>query len=303
MPADDAGRPRWAALGASARGSVHKRVDRPNEDAVGWIADPSGHWAVVAAADGHGHELAVRADVGSRLAVEAATEVFRRRCTSLLNEGGTFSVETESASVLARWQTAVQSHLDLEPWDDQERQQSGNPGEIEQHPAVAYGTTLLVCAAAGDQLIFCQIGDGEMALVNGGGRVGRPLPDDDRLVGTRTTSLASRTASDDFRGATLVSSAGSIGAVVLATDGYVQSFTEDDGYARAAADVWRLLGDIGPEAVAHALGGWLASTSGDGSGDDATMAVLYDANALVVRGDSGARAGSGGSSRSAGGGD
>ena len=62
----------WATAAASVIGSVHLRHHLPNQDSVRtWT---SGSASVVALADGHGHHLHFRSDVGSALAARCAVE-------------------------------------------------------------------------------------------------------------------------------------------------------------------------------------------------------------------------------------
>ena len=57
---------RWAVTSASQIGSVHLRDHRPLQDSSLTWAD--GDAAVIAVADGHGHHLHFRSDVGADLA-------------------------------------------------------------------------------------------------------------------------------------------------------------------------------------------------------------------------------------------
>ena len=75
-----------------------------------------------------------------------------------------------------------------------------------------------------------------------------------------------------------MSAAANAEILVVASDGYVNSFSAEDGFFAAGRDLWQLIHESGPEPVVEALAGWLESTSVDGTGDDATAAVLYDAS-------------------------
>jgi hypothetical protein len=271
---------RWEVFGATARGSLHARVGRQNQDAYGCRADPAGRWAIAALADGHGHELAVRAGTGARLAVDLAMALSADYCR---REGPTAgSVGEEMARLLVEtWRSAVEQHLDGSPWSKDELERCGRTDLLLEHPVSGYGTTVILTVAREATVLCWQLGDGESLAVTSAGAVVPTLPDDARLVGTRTTSLASRSAEGDFRFSTLDAGATAIAALVSASDGYVNSFTDDDGYAQAARDIWKLIGDKGAPAVADSLQGWLASTSAEGTGDDATMTVLYDAAAAL----------------------
>lgn len=272
---------RWAAFGASVRGPAHEREGRPNQDAVACLVGDSGGWAIAAVADGHGHLLAVRADVGSRLAVAAAVnEALRLRDDE---DPERFSAQALGEALTHTWRESVLADLASKPLSDSELERSGNAETLETHPESAFGTTVVVTLAVGDRVLACQVGDGDIVVVDSGGGVAHPVPPDMRLIGTKTTSLASPSALDDLRIARLDLARTNVEAVVVATDGYVNSFSADDGFAAAARDLWKLLGDIGPEAVQAELEGWLASTSAEGTGDDASLVLLYDEARLSPR--------------------
>jgi hypothetical protein len=272
----------WAAFGASVRGTAHSRAELPNEDAVSFRSDDDGQWAVVAVADGHGHTLAVRAEAGARLAVNIATDA---ALSCWLDASGSANSDDDATAnllqgvVVGAWSAAVEADLAASPLSDAELEHSGDAASIAAHPALAYGTTLLASFALGDSIVVCQIGDGDIVAITRDGRILRPLRADSRLVGTRTTSLASKSATVDFRGSHIGDA--EVEVVVVATDGYVNSFSADDGFATAGRDLWKLLHQIGPRAVEAQLGGWLESTSSDGTGDDASLAILYDRTSMA----------------------
>jgi serine/threonine protein phosphatase PrpC len=278
-------RHRWAAFGGSARGAAHIRDLLPNEDAVAWDSDEEGRWAVVAVADGHGHAVAVRAAAGARLAVGVAIDRAVACCRDLRGADALLAKETAQRlqeEVTVEWQAALEADLASAPLSEAELASSGSRQTLSSQPHLAYGTTLLVTLAAGASIVAFQIGDGDVVAVRTDGQVLRPLPVDDRLVGTRTTSLASRTANSDFRASQVAADEDSIEVVIAATDGYVNSFSADDGFAEAGRDLWKLLHEVGPSTVQGALVGWLESTSSEGTGDDATLAILFDRSAIPV---------------------
>jgi hypothetical protein len=252
----------------------------PNEDAVGCHLDESGRWAATAVADGHGHALAVRADKGARLAVDIALEAARSCWESLGGQAERFAgaavAERLPAAMASSWLASVERDLAQMPLTASELDSSGNREALVTHPEIAFGTTLIVALAVAGSIVACQIGDGDLVAVNHDGTVFHLLPVDSRLVGTKTTSLASRTAFDDFRTGHVDADKAGIEVVVAATDGYVNSFSADDGFAAAGRDLWRLIREKGPSSVAGALPSWLESTSTDGTGDDATLALLFD---------------------------
>jgi len=267
------------------RGTAHVREARPNQDAVGWRTGDAGRWAVTAVADGHGHSLAVRADTGARLAVDVALDAARSCWEDLGGEADRFAggavADELPAAVATRWLASVRQHLAASPFSPSELEGSGNAEALAAHPETAYGTTLIVVLAVAGSVVSCQIGDGDLVAVRRDGGVCRLLPADNRLVGTKTTSLASRTASSDFRSGHVEVDEAAIELVVAATDGYVNSFSADDGFTAAGRDIWKLIHEVGPSSVEGALASWLESTSSDGTGDDASLTLLFDESDLA----------------------
>ncbi len=275
---------RWFTFGASVQGSAHVRDSIPNQDAVAFEQADDGLWGAIAVADGHGHALAVRAGWGARLAVETALGAARDCWEALDGDSARFVGEQVAAklpsAIATTWLGLVERHISVSPFTEPELIRSGHAESISTHPELAYGTTLLLCLAIADSMVTCQVGDGDFLAVRSNGEVMRLLPPDDRLIGTTTTSLASRSAEDDFRSSHLDVRLEQIEVVVAATDGYVNSFRGDEGFATAGRDLHALLHDAGPSAVEGSLANWLESTSTEGTGDDASMALLYDAAAL-----------------------
>lgn len=65
----------WYVVSASVQGAAHKRAGKPNQDAVlDRRADDAWEIVVAAVADGHGSSKSFRSAIGSKLAVESATE-------------------------------------------------------------------------------------------------------------------------------------------------------------------------------------------------------------------------------------
>src|SRR5690606_24305133 len=76
IPLQMSGKPAWHVTGASARGAVHARAQRPNQDAIAWHA-PQGpdDSLVLTVADGHGSPRYLRSHRGAKLAVTLAVEI------------------------------------------------------------------------------------------------------------------------------------------------------------------------------------------------------------------------------------
>jgi hypothetical protein len=255
----------WQALSASVRGAIHVRKGRPNQDAVATIE--SGGVQIAAVADGHGGDRYVRSDTGSQLGVSIACAVVVDQLAS-----GTPLADLASAVppvLVARWREAVLADVAAHPFTEEETERAGS--SLDADPTIAYGATLLLVAAA-DEIAVLQLGDGDVCVGTADGGVLTPVPTDDRLVASQTTSLCLPTAVDDFRSALLVPEQ-RVDLVLMSTDGYGNSFADAGWHATVVADLRRIISDDGVERVEAQLARWLEE-SAEAAGDDTTVALL-----------------------------
>jgi serine/threonine protein phosphatase PrpC len=266
----EAGLEEWCWAAASARGSQHDRRRLPNQDAVAVSTVDGQPGALVAAvADGHGGDRYVRSDVGSRYAVEVACAA----ATALLSTGATLREATGTAlrtAIVDRWRQLVQQDAAARPFGDDERGRAGTP--LDAEPEIAYGATLLLTLATQDGLALLQLGDGDIVVATAARTVVSPVPSDDRLVAGMTTSLCLPTAVDDFRVA-LVPAGQRPDLVLVASDGYGNSFASSDWREAVMTDLRRVIATGGLAAVERNLPAW-AAQSAEAAGDDVTVAVL-----------------------------
>ncbi len=66
--------------------------------------------------------------------------------------------------------------------------------------------------------------------------------------------------------------------VLITTDGYVNAFTSNAGFLKAATDILALGRSEGWDYVEKHLSQWLEEASMQGSGDDVTVALLVPKN-------------------------
>ena len=227
---------------------------------------------VLALADGHGSERCFRSDVGSRLAVGGAV---RALASALANRDDMTDLETLghlTQRIVREWRDSVRSDLRLFPLTHAECTRADT-----QQPLLPYGTTLCAVAVSPSCIFYLQLGDGDILAVSDEGRVRRPLPPDERLFANHTTSLCSPRAADEFRvGFQLVDEHSPPPALILiSTDGYANSFTDERGFLRVGPDLLTMLRTEGVEPVRDCLPVWLEEASRLGSGDDVTLGLLY----------------------------
>ena len=282
--------PSWRVLGASVRGASHLHNGLPNQDAL-WIEARTG--AVVAVvADGHGGARHFRSADGARLAVQAAQEVLWALVSAFApatrSEWAQLAAVELPQRIVSRWveltraDFAQRSFSDQELLDVESREGADAAASVCADPLLAYGATLLAALAVPGTLIIAQLGDGDVLLVDAAGRTKRPVPRDERLLGSLTTSLCRPGAESDFRSVVLEGKDACPALLLLSTDGYANSFCSDADYLKVGADFLEFLRRDGVGAVGRQLPAILEDASANGSGDDITLAMLVgDLDAVV----------------------
>lgn len=267
---------RWQAFGHSIQGATHRRHGLPNQDSLKLLNENGEHWPIiVAVADGHGSSKCPRSHIGSEFAVKAAVDVL----SAALSRGTAPDCRRIASELIKEWRNAVTEHLAEHPPDGVSGDCSILSGPslpvMVENSFLAYGTTIVVVGATEEGMLFLQIGDGDILTVSGNGDVIRPLPPDRRLFANETTSLCSGTAAVDCRAVWIPDGEERPRLVMLATDGYPNSFPHDAGFLKAASDLHMLLVEEGRVTVERELERWLDETSIEGSGDDITLTLLY----------------------------
>jgi hypothetical protein len=127
-----------------------------------------------------------------------------------------------------------------------------------------------------------QLGDGAILNVSATCEVTKPLPEDARLLANETTSMCLKDAEKDFRfWVQPISAEQSPALILLSTDGYLNSFSNEAGFFQAGTDILNMLGsDNGFESVSENLKSWLEEATQMGSGDDCTVGIIYRPDAL-----------------------
>jgi hypothetical protein len=259
----------WEMFGASVRGAAHSRDGRPNQDCIGWARD--GGAGVLAAADGHGSAKSFRSDRGSRFAVQAAvkeilTLIGPHDAPVSLSAIKRMAGGALPQEIVKRWIEVVD--IDLREPDGESRVEVGSG------PLIAYGSTILAVGLTGSFAVYCQLGDGDILCVSDEGECVRPLDKDERLFANETTSLCAPQAWRDFRVAFQVFSERTPAMILLATDGYSNSYRDDSGFLKVGTDILGAIRCEGWESVKNDLPEWLSETSLRGSGDDITVGLI-----------------------------
>ncbi|MCY7348833.1 MAG: protein phosphatase 2C domain-containing protein [Pyrinomonadaceae bacterium] len=284
----------WRVIGETVPGASHIRAGIPNQDSILCVRESSRSLPIiVSVADGHGSAKCFRSDFGSQFAVKKAAQIVgefldERRGKFDLAEIESVGKDYLPKEFVKKWRKTAEYHLKNNPFTEDEfkklEEKSGANSRklIEENPLLAYGTTSLTVAMEDDFILYMQLGDGDILNVLGAGEVTKPLPEDARLLANETTSLCLPKAEEDFRFLVQkISAEASPQMILLSTDGYLNSFSDEAGFFQAATDILQMLRtENGFNDVNDNLKAWLEEATQMGSGDDCAVAIIYRPDAV-----------------------
>ena len=275
----------WHLYGSSVRGTTHVAKGLVNQDAIKWLPQGRrGELAIMAVADGHGS--AIRSDQGSKFAVTVAIRLLFNIMTREIDPtgGGISSLKSIVYSSLPKaichnWEQEVDAHIAKNPFTTKEesflKAKLGSTITLEK-ARIAYGSTLLVAAIKDFFAVYAQISDGDILVVDKGGKVSNPVRNEDQLLTNETASLCHSNNWNEFR----------INfqeycdydylpeLILLATDGYSNSFSPYESFEKIGSDYLSMIRLEGLNALKNRLRKILIDTSKTGSGDDITVGII-----------------------------
>jgi serine/threonine protein phosphatase PrpC len=265
----------WCTLAGSHVGANHVRVEMPNQDAyavrpeLAGAADPS-DTVVLAVADGHGSAAHPRSAAGAEIATEKLVDLamsFSAACArnEPLRTLKSAAEEQIPRELVRKWREGVRAHATA----------AANPLGTRDDDEVflAYGSTLLGAVITPRLLVCWQLGDGELAIVEGA-NVSFPLAPAERQLGVETDSLCQPDAWSRVRVHWQPLHGACPDLVLLATDGLVNSYADHAGFEAFGVGMLERIRSAGVAAVRDQLDGWLAKAA-EFSGDDATLAAAW----------------------------
>jgi hypothetical protein len=240
-------------------GASHVRAGKPCQDAIRGVRE--GAIVALAVADGHG--TSEHGDVGARIAVEVAIEQLLEFARGL-DSGRLVDIRMVHAYAKDR----LRSQL-VRAWTARVREHAGSETAALQ----PYGSTLLVALASPSYLLLGQLGDGDILLVDAGGRVERPIAPDPRHFAEETTSLCQSDAWTAMR-VHVAPAPDAEALLVLSTDGYSKSYATDAIFELIGPDYLDMLREHGADGVEARLPEILEQVTAGGSGDDIALGML-----------------------------
>lgn len=290
--ADERTTPEWRVIGETVPGASHLRAGIPNQDSILQLrGSGTGLPLILSASDGHGSNKCFRSDRGSRFAVKKAAQLVGEFLDERRGRFDFAEIESTAKEWLARkfvgsWRRSVEADLKAKPFTAEEfatLEKKDGPRAVklvEANPSLAYGATSLTIAVEESFILYLQLGDGDILTVSEAGEVARSLPEDARLFANETTSLCSPDAEKDFRFRLQDITGNRPALILLSTDGYVNSFSDEAGFLKVGADLLEMLRTDGFDYVNKSLKGWLEEATHQGSGDDTTLGIVCRMDAL-----------------------
>ena len=283
---------KYIAENISVRGYSHILAGTDCQDhSVSWSNDD---YIAAIVCDGHGGTKYIRSTDGARIAcfvgqillsefmreLRSNKELSRKFCFSA--DGREEMLLQLSRAIIQEWNKHVMDDCVRSPLEQDERfaaLSEADRADIMREQTKAYGSTFVAAILAADYYIILKLGDGNVCLVRGGGKaefaekysVGL---EDDNLQFNLTTSLCDTHADVDFRYAFQFYNAQDLHAIVLTSDGIINSYTNEESFLSLIKNIYLSFSDREEENAEAELKDFLVALSQKGSGDDLSVAIL-----------------------------
>jgi len=258
----------WQVISSSVLGATHLQHHKPNQDALRHYQAAPGLPLIMAVADGHGGEKYTHSDFGAKFAVKAAItvlkETFKNPADFSLTQIKRLAENDIPKAIVRSWREKVDEFCLRQPDLNNE------------HKYRHFGTTLLVAMLLPECILYWQLGDGDIVVVEENQQIHRPIATDSRLLGNETTSLCGKTPWFDFRCCfhPLLNEQLPC-CILLSTDGYSNAYSSNADFEQTVLDIVALIKSEGLLWVKEQLPDWLEEASHKGSGDDISVGILY----------------------------
>lgn len=258
-------------LSITSIGYSHVRLGKPCQDFSSSYSD--GERTVLTACDGHGGDLYIRSQRGSKLAALAAHSVLLGVDPHLFQAYSEPEIEHKlKLEILCKWNRLVERDLARRPLRKRElaclteREREA----LRQNPLKAYGSTLGAAMRLGNRLVCVGLGDGGCFLLKDGAILSAFLDGEEEPVANVTHSLCGENAFSHMHAR--IFDMRRYDGVLLCTDGVLSPYQTIENFRRAFVRpvVCRVLEGKSDEVKSFV--GTLGIQSG--VGDDVSLALL-----------------------------
>ncbi|OQA76348.1 MAG: hypothetical protein BWY32_03091 [bacterium ADurb.Bin243] len=282
----------WNIISGSVIGSSHARVGLKNQDAENhWVTEcAAGHTIplVLAISDGHGSVKSFRSHTGSeyavKVAVRAVRDFFDECSKNNIDNLSLIKDELENRlprKIVQAWREEVETDVSRNPFTEEELKELEKKSDARSVEAVlkdnkiVYGSTLLMAGIHNAFMFYMQLGDGDILSVYEDGTTVRAVARDEKLIANETTSFCSKDPWNEFRIKFYPVNADFKfpELILISTDGYSNSFRDDDNFFKVGKDILDILRSEGAVSTECSIREWLEA-SAKMSGDDVTLGMI-----------------------------
>ena len=231
----------WIVFGESVTGDSHKKNGLPNQDAIRFETNESSETSlplILAIADGHGSAKHFRSHIGAKIAVDIAIDELKNFSCSTNNKNISF-IKSEcevrlTRNLVGRWLKEVIKHYEDNFLSEDDLKMAEKNGvsqslsNIENNKKMIYGSTLLSVLVTDNYIVYLQLGDGDILVVNNNGEVKKPISRSEDFIANETSSLCSDNAWAEFKVAVESIEKEKPAMIFVSTDGLSNSYSSDE---------------------------------------------------------------------------
>ena len=243
------------------------------------------HYALTAAADGHGSKKHFRSDQGSKFATKAAREsVYEymsdyERFIEAYELDKEYLIDRIIKMIITKWHENIKEDLDQNPITQEEIDKYLDGNFNKEKVASIYGTTLLVGVMSEKCSFGFLIGDGSFVVIDKHGKAYIPIED----VNSKANYTSSLSSSDSLNGFFKYFFDEMPFSIMLSTDGLVKSFANDGDFLDYNQAIAMELGKLDTyekiNQMEERLSKLFEQRSREGSEDDISISIIFDSEA------------------------
>ncbi len=231
-----------------------------------------------------------RFNISSKIAVEVSKVIILEQLTkysiiadSTLEETRLLRTSLDkdfSKQLLIEWENAIDNDLNNNPFTKEELYKLKNEkGEkslqrLENNKYLAYGTTILGCVIHPKFIFSFQLGDGDLLYMDEDNKIDYIIQKDPELIANLVWSLCSDNAEKKFNLSFQFIQDKFPKMISLSTDGYYNSFVNQDECKKSFKDYYNIYKEEGLSAISENINEWLNEVTQKGSGDDITLVLI-----------------------------
>lgn len=271
-------------LARSLRGVTHEVKNMPNQDSILVYNSPKNkNVSYAIACDGHGSGKCFRSDIGSELATKVLSIFFLKIFETSVKEEINLSFVNSYVNkelpkdIVLKWRELVDEHIELHPFTSKEKiiLYGEEDDKKQDRKYIAYGTTLLGTLVTPSFILYVQLGDGDIVVLNSDNSIDQRFEEDDNLLGNETTSLCLEKAWNYFKIGFDVLENNVPKQISISTDGVSNAYANgNEDFLSFVSGVYDFFIEEGMEKLSNELTNWLQDFT-NFSGDDVSIAIIW----------------------------